>query len=180
MRVLVSVLLLSGLIFLWHDPAAAQSASVDLSGRQKGSHSGLPLPRFVSLKADEVNVRRGPGWDHEIAWVYRRAGLPLEIIAESNVWRQVRDAEGATGWVFGTLLSGRRTVLIAPWESKEKIVEMRGSASGSAVVRVKLAPGVLANVQDCDGAWCAISVGNASGYVTQDRLWGVYPGETVE
>lgn len=179
MRVLVSVLLLSVLMALGHDLAAAQSASLDLSGRPKGSHSGLPVPRFVSLKADEVNVRRGPGWDHEIAWVYRRAGLPLEIIAESDVWRQVRDAEGATGWVLGTLLSGRRTVLIAPWEGKDKIVEMRGSANSSSAVRVKLAPGVLANVRNCDGAWCSLSVGNASGYVAQDRLWGVYPGESV-
>ncbi len=180
-RVLVSVVLLSIFTFVHYDPAAAaQSAAVDLAKRPKGSRSGLPVPRFVSLKADQVNVRRGPGWDHAIAWVYRRAGLPVEIIAESDVWREVRDSEGATGWIYGTLLSGRRTVLVAPWENKNTIVEMRRSASDSAAVEVKLAPGVLANVQDCDGAWCAISVGDASGYVVQDRLWGVYPGETIE
>ena len=180
MRVLAGVLLLSHLIFAQFAPLAAQSEAVNLPGRQKGAHSGLPVPRFVSLKADEVNVRRGPGWDHEIAWVYRRAGLPVEIIAESDVWRQVRDSEGATGWIFGTLLSGRRTVLVAPWENRDTIVEMRSRASSNASVRVKLAPGVLANVEDCDGAWCAISVGSASGYVVQDRLWGIYPGESVE
>jgi SH3-like domain-containing protein len=158
----------------------AQSANVDLAARKTGSNSRLPVPRFVSLKADEVNVRRGPGWDHEIAWVFRRAGLPVEIIAESDVWRQVRDAEGATGWVFGTLLSGRRTVLVAPWQDRGQTVEMRRSGRDTAPVNAKLAPGVLGNVQQCDGTWCEISIGDAAGYVTQDLVWGVYPGETVE
>lgn len=179
-RVLASVVLLSVLALGQSEAASAQSAAINLSKRQKGSHSNLPIPRFVSLKADEVNVRQGPNWDHAIAWVYRRAGLPVEIIAESDVWRQVRDSEGATGWIYGTLLSGRRTVLIAPWESRGAIIEMRGSASNSAGVRVKLAPGVLANVDGCDGAWCEVSVGDTSGYVIQDRLWGVYPGEALD
>lgn len=179
-RVLVSAVLVSILTFIPVVQAAAQSGTLDLSNRQKGSNSGLPVPRFVSLKADKVNVRRGPGWDYEIEWVYRRAGLPVEIIAESDVWRQVRDSEGATGWILGTLLSGRRTVLIAPWEKRNTIVEMRRSASEIAAVNVKLAPGVLGSVQDCEGKWCAISIGSASGYVEQDRLWGVYPGEAVK
>ncbi len=99
-------------------PALAQKAAVDLAARKAGPITGLPTPRFVSLKADEVNVRRGPGWDHAVAWVFHRAGLPVEVIAEFDVWREVRDSEGATGWVAGTLLSGRRTVLVAPWEDK--------------------------------------------------------------
>ena len=176
-RVLVSAVILSVLTFVRLDPAVAQSGAVDLSKRGKGSNSGLPVPRFVSLKADEVNVRRGPGWDYEIAWVYRRAGLPVEVIAESDIWRQVRDSEGETGWILRTLLSGRRTVLIAPWEKKNTIVEMHRSASKSAAVKVKMAPGVLGNVDDCEGTWCAIFVGDTFGYVVQDRLWGVYPGE---
>lgn len=160
--------------------ANAQAAGVDLSSRKKGAHSGLPVPRFVSLKADEVNVRRGPGWDHAIAWVFRRAGLPVEVIAESDVWRQVRDAEGATGWVFGTLLSGRRTALVAPWRKKGEIIELHRSASDTAAIYAKLSPGVLGDVRNCNGAWCQILIGDAAGYITQEEVWGVYPGETIE
>jgi SH3-like domain-containing protein len=159
--------------------ALAQKAEIDLAPRKKGQSSGLPLPRFVSLKADEVNVRQGPGWDHAVAWVFRRAGLPVEIIAEFDVWRQVRDSEGATGWVIGSLLSGRRTVLIAPWQGKEQTIDLRGAAGKSAQVSAKLAPGVLGDVQGCDGAWCRIYAGDVSGYIGQELVWGAYPGEKI-
>jgi SH3-like domain-containing protein len=160
-------------------PASAQKSEIDLSPRKKGQSSGLPTPRFVSLKADEVNVRKGPGWDHAVAWVFRRAGLPVEVIAEFDVWRQVRDSEGATGWVIGSLLSGRRTVLIAPWQGKEKIIDLYATTGKSAQVSAKLTPGVLGDVQTCDGAWCKISAGDVSGYIGQELLWGAYPGEKI-
>ncbi len=159
--------------------ANAQDAGAGSAARQNGPHSGLPLPRFVSLKADEVNVRRGPGWDHAIVWVFRRAGLPVEIIAESDVWRQIRDSEGATGWVYGTLLSGRRTLLVAPWQDKAQTVPLHRSASETAAIVARLSPGVLGDVKKCDGVWCEIWIGSAAGYVKQDAAWGVYPGETV-
>ncbi|NJM34610.1 MAG: hypothetical protein HC850_07740 [Rhodomicrobium sp.] len=158
--------------------AAGPSASVDLAARKPGPITGLPLPRFVSLKADEVNVRRGPGWDHGVAWVFRRAGLPVEVIAEFDVWRQVRDSEGATGWVLGTLLSGRRTVLAAPWLEKGSLIELYASASKSSQVTAKLTPGVLGDVDSCDAAWCEITAGGVSGYIAQDLVWGAYPSET--
>ena len=161
-------------------PAQAQKASVDLAARKGGPVTGLPIPRFVSLKADEVNVRRGPGWDHAIAWVFRRAGLPVEVIAEFDVWRQVRDSEGATGWVIGTLLSGRRTVLIAPWQEKARTIDMYGSANRSSAVSARLSPGVLGDLDDCDGAWCRVEVGGVFGYIAQDYVWGVYPSEKIE
>ncbi|MBC8049993.1 MAG: hypothetical protein H7X92_07600, partial [Chitinophagales bacterium] len=85
--------------------AVAGLAAAQQAPERKIGPSGQPLPRFVSLKADEVSVRKGPGWDHGIAWVFRRAGLPVEVIAEFDVWRQVRDSESATGWVHGRLLS---------------------------------------------------------------------------
>jgi SH3-like domain-containing protein len=159
---------------------AAQPASIDLSDRKKGQVTGLPVPRFVSLKADEVNVRRGPAWDQGVAWVFRRAGLPVEVIAEFDVWRQIRDSEGGTGWVVGTLLSGRRTVLVAPWKQKGQTVELYASESRSAPVSAKLAPGVLGDVRECDGQWCRITAGNIAGYVLQEMAWGVYPGERIE
>ena len=150
---------------------------------RKDSPSGLPLPRFVSLKADKVHVRQGPGTDHKIAWVFQQAGLPVEVIQEFETWRRVRDSEGATGWVFHAMLSGRRTVLVLPWELKaEKALqaELRASGSaGSATVAVVEA-GVLANVRACDGAWCEVSVGPHAGHIEQKKLWGVYDKETVK
>src|ERR1700743_961106 len=85
---------------------------------QNGSVSGLPVPRYVSLKSDRVNLREGPSKDHQTSWVFQRAGLPVEITAESDNWRRIRDSEGTEGWVLQSLLSGRRTVLVAPWKKE--------------------------------------------------------------
>ena len=92
-----------------------QAADDEKPKAEQTGASGLGLPRFVSLKSDKVNVRKGPSTDQAIVWVFNRAGLPVEVIAESENWRRVRDSEGADGWVLHSLLSGRRTVLIAPW-----------------------------------------------------------------
>jgi SH3-like domain-containing protein len=142
--------------------------------------SGLGLPRFVSLKSDKVNVRKGPSTDQAIVWVFNRAGLPVEVIAESENWRRVRDSEGADGWVLHSLLSGRRTVLIAPWSKDHESVPLYSSKSIARSVEAALEPGVLGNVMDCDGEWCQISVNDYSGYVEQDKLWGVYKGEEIK
>lgn len=145
--------------------------------------SGQPLPRFVSLKADRVNVRRGPGTDHGIDWVFRRAGLPVEIIAEAETWRRVRDAEGATGWVLASLLSGRRTALVEPWELKPNAappqVALRTEGRETAAQVVAVEAGVIASLRSCDGRWCLVSIGDFRGYIEQRRLWGVYKGETL-
>ncbi len=79
-----------------------------------GSVSGLPVPRFVSLKSDRVNVRSGPNKDQDVRWVYTRAGMPVEITAEFENWRRIRDWEGAEGWVYHSLLSGRRSAVVVP------------------------------------------------------------------
>ena len=145
--------------------------------------SGLPIPRFVSLKSDRVNVRKGPGLDYPVAWVYQRIGLPVEIVKEFENWRQVRDSEGTEGWVLQNLLSGRRTALVTPWDLKAtnaaKPTALRDSGSDSATIVAMLEPGVLASVVACDRAWCQISVSGQRGYVEQTRLFGVYPDETV-
>lgn len=172
------VALLAALAALAAQPAVAQKATLDLSARKPGP-SGLPLPRFVSLKADEVNVRRGPGWDHAVAWVFRRIGLPVEVIAEHDVWRQVRDSEGASGWVLGSLLSGRRTVLIAPWKTDKRTIDLHESVENSSAVKAKLAPGVLGDVERCTGEWCRIEAGGVSGFIGQELIWGAYPGEAI-
>jgi SH3-like domain-containing protein len=163
--------------------AAGLGASLDVHAAndvsQKPEGSGLRIPRFVSLKSDKVNVRKGPGTDQAIVWVFNRAGLPVEIIAESENWRRVRDSEGADGWVLHSLLSGRRTVLIAPWSKDQESVPLHTSKSAGSGAAAALQPGVLGNVLNCDGEWCQISVDGYSGYVEQDKLWGVYKGEEI-
>nr|WP_290980624.1 SH3 domain-containing protein [Hyphomicrobium sp.] len=146
--------------------------------------SGLPVPRFVSLKSDRVNLRNGPGTDYPTGWVYRRAGLPVEVIKEFETWRQVRDAEGATGWVLQSLLSGRRTGLVLPWERKSGsppplVPIMAGDSERSGVV-AKVEAGVIADLHSCDGRWCRVTVDQYSGFVEQKKLWGVYEGETFK
>src|SRR6187401_2096362 len=82
------------------------------AGDAAGSASGLPVPRYVSLKSDRVNVRAGPTKDHAVAWVFTRPGLPVEVTAEFENWRRIRDSEGAEGWVYHSLLSGKRTAVV--------------------------------------------------------------------
>src|SRR5437016_14458578 len=91
-------------------PIAAGPASADPLA--PGAATGLPVPRFVSLKSDRVNVRGGPTKDHEVTWVYTKAALPVEVTAEFENWRRIRDWEGAEGWVYHSLLAGRRTAIV--------------------------------------------------------------------
>jgi SH3-like domain-containing protein len=144
----------------------------------------LSLPRFVSLKADRVNLRTGPGTEYPTTWVFRRAGLPLEVVSEFEAWRQVRDAEGTTGWVLHSFLSGRRTALVEPWEVKADAplpqVAVRGSDSESSPPVALVEAGVIANVHACDGRWCEVSIGTYRGYLQQKQLWGVYESEIIK
>jgi SH3-like domain-containing protein len=166
------------ILFAGFEPRAAADGTGPATGPSGQSH--LPVPRFVSLKSDRVNVRRGPSTDQAIVWVFSRAGLPVEVIAESDNWRRVRDSEGADGWVFHGLLSGRRTALIAPWSKDHESVPLYGRKSTSAQPVAELAPNVLGNVLSCDGEWCELSIDDYSGYVQQEQLWGVYRGEVIK
>lgn len=162
---------------------AGLSAQEDAPGGPGSANkpSGLPVPRFVSLKSDRVNVRKGPSPEHGIAWVFNRAGLPVEITAEFGHWRKVRDAEGAEGWVFRGLLSARRTAVVSPWvkEVSGSLPLYAGRSEGGAVV-AKLQPGVLTSVTSCDGEWCRLSLDKFEGWMKQDRLWGVYRNERIQ
>ena len=154
-------------------PASAQEAP----GEERGT--GLPLPRFVSLKSDNVNVRRGPGQDYDVAFTFVRAGLPVEIVQEFDNWRKIRDSEGSEGWVFHSLLSGKRTALVAPWEKAGQFPAL-GEAEASATVVAYLQPRVVADVERCTGAWCLVKGEGYEGWIEQTRLWGVYPDEKFE
>lgn len=164
-------------------PAGLHAQPATASAPQAILGSGLPVPRYVSLKSDKVHIRQGPGTDHQVLWIYRRAGMPVEVIKEFEGWRQVRDAEGATGWVIQTLISGRRTALILPWEAKGAsppqvgiLADDNASARPIAIVEA----GVIANIRSCDGKWCYVSIGDFRGYVEQKKLWGVYEGEILK
>ena len=151
-----------------------------------GKVSGLPVPRYVSLKTDRVNLREGPSKDNRTAWVFQRAGLPVEITAEYETWRRIRDAEGTEGWVLHSLLSGRRTALVMPWaKAGTGALPLYDKADDKASVVAQLQPNVIANVKVCKDGWCRIVVvpptgSDVSGFIKQDRLWGVYANEKLE
>ncbi len=159
----------------------AQVAAAGVPAETPKGPSGLPVPRFVSLKAERVNVRAGPAKDTDVNWVYTRVGLPVEIIAEYDNWRRIRDWEGAEGWVLHSLLSGRRTALVqAPAKAVDDFVPLHASADPASAVTARLQAGVLATVRHCDDNWCRVTGEGYDGWIEQDRLWGVYPGEKVE
>ena len=140
--------------------------------------SGLPVPRYVSLKSDHVNVRAGPTKDNDVSWVYTRAGLPVEITAEFENWRRVRDSEGAEGWVYHSLLSGRRTAVVT-MKHKDDLATLYDRADTSSTVAARLQAGVVAQVKKCDSHWCHIEGNGFDGWIEQQRLWGVYADEQV-
>jgi SH3-like domain-containing protein len=141
--------------------------------------SGLPVPRYVSLKSDHVNVRAGPTKDNDVAWVYTRSGLPVEITAEFENWRRVRDSEGAEGWVYHSLLSGRRTAVVT-MKSKDELASLYDRPGESSAVAARLQAGVVAQVKKCTNGWCRITGNGFDGWIEQQRLWGVYADEKVE
>lgn len=156
------------------------SVSTGLSARESGqTTSGLPLPRYVSLKSDHVNVRAGPTKDNDVAWVYTRSGLPVEITAEFENWRRVRDSEGAEGWVYHSLLSGRRTAVIT-MKAKDELAPLYDRADPTSAVAARLQAGVVAQVKKCTAGWCRVTGNGFDGWIEQQRLWGVYADEKVD
>lgn len=141
--------------------------------------SGLPIPRFVSLKAEKVNVRRGPSSEHPVAWVFQRKGMPVEIVAEFENWRRIRDSDGEEGWILQNMLAGKRTAVVAPWRQGQAMPLHSSAATNSGLV-AKLSAGVVSEVSSCTGEWCEISAAGYDGWIEQTMLWGVYPGEVVD
>ncbi|WP_151717900.1 SH3 domain-containing protein [Gemmobacter serpentinus] len=152
--------------------AAAEAAQRDPS---RGQVTNLPLPRFVTLKTDEGNARRGPGLSHRIDWVFTRAGMPLRVTAEYENWRRVEDQEGLGGWVHYSLLSGVRSVIISA-----ELADFRASADTDAEVVLRAERGVIARVLQCNEDWCRLTVEGERGWVSKAALWGVEPGEIIE
>lgn len=142
--------------------------------------SGLPLPRFVSLKSGRVNLRLGPGRDYPVQWLYLKPGLPVEIVQEYENWRRIRDSEGTEGWVLQTLLAGKRTGIAAPWAKEQGPIGLFGSKDEQSGKVADMEPGVMGKIEECDGVWCSFESAGYDGYVKQTEIWGAYPGETFE
>jgi SH3-like domain-containing protein len=168
--------------------AASPLAALAQTGKEAppptGGAGADKVLRYVSLKADRVYLRRGPGTEYPVAWVFQRAGLPVEVIREFEVWRQVRDATGTVGWVHSSLLSGRRTALVLPWEVTETrptapLATLRDDDNARARAVAEVEAGVLASIISCEKGWCRVSIGSHRGYIEQSKLWGTYPNETI-
>jgi SH3-like domain-containing protein len=163
----LAVALLIGAIF----PVASPWAIAE----NLGNETKLPLPRFVSLRSNEVNLRTGPGTTYPVDWVFVRRGLPVEIIAEFDVWRKIRDWQGTVGWVHQSMLDGRRMARISAAER-----ELRSEPAEDASVVVRLAAGVIGRLLECEAAWCKIDAEGYRGWLKRDEFWGTYPDEKVQ
>ncbi len=139
--------------------------------------TAFPLPRFVSLSSDEVFVRSGPGSRYPVKYVYRKKGLPVEVILEYEVWRKIKDFEGETGWVHQSLISGKRTGMI---KDGEKVVLHQKPKKDSSEAAI-LEPRVVLDVDTCDeGAWCEVNAAGYKGWLERNHIWGVYEKEKID
>ncbi|GAB5432340.1 MAG: hypothetical protein EpisKO_17100 [Epibacterium sp.] len=154
---------------------AQESAPERAAAQTLGPVTNLPLPRYVSMKAAEGNVRRGPSLNHRIDWVFKRRGMPLEVTAEYGHWRRVRDRDGQGGWVHYALLSGVRTVLV-----EQDLLQVRARPQEDAPAVAAFELGVVAQLGACTRDWCEITAGGHSGWTHKDNLWGVDPDELRE
>jgi SH3-like domain-containing protein len=154
------------------------TASLDQAPVQLGP-SGFPIPRFLTLKANKVNVRKGPSSSHAVAWVFQRKGMPVEITAEFENWRKIRDSQGEEGWILQQMLSGRRFAMAPDWDKTKSVALHDGETARSGTV-AKLTPGAIAQIESCSGEWCYLATDDYEGYALQTELWGVYPGEVVD
>jgi SH3-like domain-containing protein len=182
--------LLSALLIAFALPAAAARAPAQPSRApvgvpepadgdkgDSGRTSSLPIPRFVSLRTEPINLRTGPGVRYPVEWVYVRKRLPVEVIAEYDTWRRIRDPDGTEGWVHQSMLSGRRTAVITKGNTA---LRREGNDAGAPTARLE--EHVVVNVQRCpaDNAYCRVEVDGLQGWVRRDALWGVYPTEAVQ
>lgn len=147
----------------------------DLRAQTKGT--GLPLPRYVSLRAAEVNLRTGPGVQYPVEWIFQREGLPVEIVKEYRTWRLVRDWEGTQGWMHQSMLSGKRTFMVT---GKDRTIRAEPDVKSRAAAIV--APGTIGEVISCPAAtgWCNVRIKGIDGWLRRVEFWGVYRNETFE
>ncbi len=143
----------------------------------KGTNTGNPLPRFASLRSDEVNLRTGPGTRYPIDWVYKRRDLPVLIEREFEVWRLVRDPEGTKGWVHQATLAPRRSGVVI---GGEHVLRRDPQDDAGAVARLK--QGVIVRLRSCEATsdWCQAQVQDYRGWIKRSEIWGTFPGEVIQ
>jgi SH3-like domain-containing protein len=159
------------------EPATAAAPPAEkLPDPEKPDGSPAKLPRFASLRSDEVNMRAGPGLRYRIDWVYKRRDLPVEIMREFDVWRWVRDPDGIEGWMQQATLMGRRSFIIQKTDAT-----LRSDANDTASAIAILKPGVIGRIRSCEATsdWCNVQSGSYRGYLRRAQFWGILPGETV-
>ena len=139
---------------------------------QRPGQTGLPLPRFVSLRSGEVNLRTGPGVRYPIDWVYKRRNLPVEIIDEFDTWRRIRDWQGTVGWVHQSMLQGRRTVLVT---GRPRLLRREPHDEAPGLAQAE--PGVIGDLKRCRGVWCEVELEGFTGWLRMDEFYGIYPQE---
>lgn len=156
-------------------PLLAGTAPLRANGIERGPETGLPLPRYVSLKSNEGRARRGPNRSHRVDWIYTLRDMPLRVTAEFEHWRRVEDHEGQGGWMHYSLLSGVRTALVMA-----EMVPMRSQPRENAHEVAYLEQGVVARIMSCDPVWCRLRVDNLRGWVAREALWGIDPHEMLD
>ena len=137
--------------------------------------SGLPLPRFVTLASDEVNLRTGPGLKYPIDWVLVREGMPVEIVREFDAWREIKTVDGDTGWVHKSLLSGKRSAIVKGYTRR---IYAKPSADARPIADVE--SDVIASLKECTESWCYLNVLTYDGWIEKDALWGAYDYEVFD
>ena len=177
-RFVVMPVLLFGLSLLLGMTAPSSSGLIATSSAQEAKlvvqGSGLPVPRFVTLKSDTVNMRVGPGREYPLSWVYKQRNLPLKVIAEFDVWRKVIDHEGTTGWVHSQLVSLKRYALI-----QSRLTKLHRNEDENSAVLAVAEKGVLLELQICGPLWCRVATDNLRAYVKRDDIWGILDDETL-
>ena len=130
--------------------------------------SRQPVPRWLSLKSDEVRARQGPGLDHRVLWVYEARGLPVQVIAETTEWRKICDPEGAVAWVHRSVVSSRRSLYNASAEE----IPIHAGRSATSQVRARLSPHSLVSMDECEDGWCEVRIRRMRGWVQQRAVFG--------
>ena len=148
--------------------AQAQETKLTVRG------SGLPVPRYVTLKFDEANLRAGPGREYPVLWQYQKTGLPLLVDAEFGIWRKVIDHDGTAGWMHGSVLSLRRMALVQ--NNMAKIHASPDETSNIIALAERVA---LMELQSCPKAWCRVANNDVRGWIKRKAVWGLLETESL-
>jgi SH3-like domain-containing protein len=174
-RVVAGILLSVMLSAVMPPAGAAAQNPAPQRGPDAPPAAGSPLPRFVSLRSDEVNLRTGPGVRYPVDWVLQRRHMPVEVLAEFENWRKIRDWQGTEGWVHQSMLSGRRYAMVT---GELRTIRRQPETNSPAVARLEA--GVVAQLLECKDQWCRVDAGGFKGWLLRSEFWGVYANEAVK